>query len=54
VVFLAGLVAPLVWLPYTAVTYRRTDARLAERVLASCFADTAPASRHLASRLEPG
>ncbi len=53
VVFLVGLVAPLVWLPYIAVTYQRTDARLAERVLAYYFADTAPAPRRRTSRLEP-
>jgi hypothetical protein len=53
VVFLVGLVAPLVWLPYMAVTYRRADARLADRVLVHYFADTAPAPRHRTSRLEP-
>ncbi|MFF1302194.1 hypothetical protein [Streptomyces sp. NPDC058307] len=53
VVLVVGLVAPLVWLPYMAMTYRRTDARLAERVLAYYFADTAPVSRHRTSRLEP-
>lgn len=52
-VFLVGLVAPLVWLPYMAVTYRRADARLADRVLAYYFADTASAPRHRTSRLEP-
>ncbi|MEU2064097.1 hypothetical protein [Streptomyces sp. NPDC013455] len=50
VVFLAGLVAPLVWLPYMAVVYRRADARLADRVLAYYFA--APAPRRT-SRLDP-
>ncbi|MFI6036087.1 hypothetical protein ACIBBD_18340 [Streptomyces sp. NPDC051315] len=53
VVFLAGLVAPLVWLPYMAMTYQRVDARLADRVLAYYFADTAPAPRHRISRPEP-
>ncbi|MFI9587368.1 hypothetical protein ACIHCQ_37380 [Streptomyces sp. NPDC052236] len=53
VVFLVGLVAPLVWLPYMAVTYQRADARLADRVLAYYFADTAPAPRHRISRPEP-
>ncbi|MGP4045127.1 hypothetical protein [Streptomyces sp. 2A115] len=52
VVFLVGLVAPLVWLPYMAVTYQRADARLADRVLAHYF-DTAPAPRHGTSRPEP-
>lgn len=53
VVFLVGLVAPLVWLPYMAVVYRRADARLADRVLAYYFADTTPAPRRRTSRLEP-
>ncbi|MDX2935426.1 hypothetical protein [Streptomyces ipomoeae] len=53
VVFLVGLIAPLVWLPYMAVVYRRADARLADRVLAYYFADTAPAPRRRTSRLEP-
>lgn len=53
VVFLVGLVAPLVWLPYMAVVYRRADARLADRVLAYYFTDTAPAPRRRTSRLEP-
>lgn len=53
-VFLAGLVAPLVWLPYMAVTYQRADARLADRVLAYYFADPASAQGPRASRLGPG
>jgi hypothetical protein len=53
VVFLVGLVAPLVWLPYMAVMYQRADARLADRVVAYYFADTTPAPRHRTSRLEP-
>ncbi|MDX3526736.1 hypothetical protein P1P75_09835 [Streptomyces sp. ID05-39B] len=53
-VFLVGLVAPLVWLPYMAVTYQRADARLADRALAYYFADTAPARRrNRTSRPEP-
>lgn len=52
-VFLVGTVAPLVWLPYMAMIYQRADARLADRVLAYYFADTAPAPRHRTSRLEP-
>ncbi|USQ85524.1 hypothetical protein NFX46_18140 [Streptomyces phaeoluteigriseus] len=52
-VFLVGLVAPLVWLPYMAAAYQRADARLADRALAHYFADTAPAPRHRPSRLEP-
>ncbi|MBC2907547.1 hypothetical protein [Streptomyces cupreus] len=54
VVLLVGLVAPLVWLPYMAVSYQRADARLADRVLAYYFDDTAPAPRRRISRLEPG
>ncbi|MEV8549823.1 hypothetical protein AB0L04_08300 [Streptomyces glaucescens] len=53
VVFLAGLVAPLVWLPYMAVVYRRADARLTDRVLAYYFTGAAPAPRRRARRLEP-
>ncbi|MEE1753091.1 hypothetical protein [Streptomyces sp. SP18CS02] len=53
VVFLVGMVAPLVWLPYMAVAYQRADARLAGRVLAFYFADTAPALRYRISRPEP-
>ncbi|WAZ19184.1 hypothetical protein STRCI_000218 [Streptomyces cinnabarinus] len=55
VVFLVGLVAPLVWLPYMAVNYRRSDARLAQRVLAYYFGATAPAptQRHRISRPQP-
>ena len=53
VVFLVGMVAPLVWLPYMAGVYQRADARLAGRVLAYYFADTAPAPRRRTSRFEP-
>ncbi|MEV0173212.1 hypothetical protein AB0I00_19100 [Streptomyces sp. NPDC050803] len=52
-VFLVGLVAPLVWLPYMAVSYRRADARLANRVLAYYFSDTAPAPRRRITRPQP-
>ncbi|UUU33784.1 hypothetical protein JIX56_30250 [Streptomyces sp. CA-210063] len=52
-VLLIGTVAPLVWLPYLAVSYRRTDARLTDRVLAYYFADSAPAPPHRASHVEP-
>ncbi|MGW7051135.1 hypothetical protein [Streptomyces sp. NPDC054887] len=48
-VILVGMVAPLVWLPYMAVAYQRVDARLADRVFAFYFADTAP----VASRPQP-
>lgn len=53
VVFLVGLVAPLVWLPYLAVTYRRNDALLSDRVLAYYFADSPPAPRRRTTHLEP-
>ncbi len=54
VVFLVGLVAPLVWLPYMAVVYRRADASLAGRTLVYYFADPAPAPRRRrTSRIEP-
>ncbi|MGW1953973.1 hypothetical protein ACWCPI_14630 [Streptomyces sp. NPDC001920] len=55
-VFLVGLVAPLVWLPYMAMVYRRADARLSNRVLAYYFAAPALAPRRSprrAPRLEP-
>ncbi|MFB9558138.1 hypothetical protein [Streptomyces roseoviridis] len=42
-VFLTGLVAPLVWLPYLAFTYRRNTARLLDR--ATVFYAGAPAPR---------
>ncbi|MFE9022209.1 hypothetical protein ACFYNL_27105 [Streptomyces sp. NPDC007808] len=51
-VFLVGLVAPLVWLPYMAMVYRRADARLSNRVLAYYFAAPVLAPRRT-SRLEP-
>ncbi|MFI6486908.1 hypothetical protein [Streptomyces sp. NPDC050564] len=53
VVFLVGLVAPLVWLPYMAVAYRRGDAQLAGRALAHYSADITPAPRRRITRLEP-
>ncbi|MFI9819450.1 hypothetical protein ACIHFC_03075 [Streptomyces sp. NPDC052013] len=52
-VVLVGLVAPLVWLPYMAVVYRRADVRLTHRVLAFYFAATEPAPDHRIPRLEP-
>ncbi|MFF5970254.1 hypothetical protein ACFY7C_01885 [Streptomyces sp. NPDC012769] len=42
-VFLVGLVAPLVWLPYLAFTYHRSTARLMDR--ATVFYAGAPAPR---------
>ncbi|MER7577022.1 hypothetical protein [Streptomyces sp. NPDC126514] len=53
VVFLVGLVAPLVWLPYMAMVYQRGDARLTKRVLAYYFGDTAPSPRGRRTRLQP-
>ncbi|WP_418960613.1 MFS transporter [Streptomyces tritici] len=53
VVFLVGLVAPLVWLPYMAVSYRRADARLTKRVLAYYFGDGAAVQRPSVSRAAP-
>ncbi|GAA3494630.1 hypothetical protein GCM10019016_017300 [Streptomyces prasinosporus] len=53
VVLLVGLVVPLVWLPYMAVTYQRADTRLTHRALAHYFADTPPAPRRRISRPEP-
>jgi predicted outer membrane lipoprotein len=52
-VFLVGLVAPLVWLPYMAMAYRRGDAQLMQRVVAYYFGDTAPSPRRRFSRPQP-
>ncbi|MEU8618983.1 hypothetical protein [Streptomyces sp. NPDC048623] len=49
-VFLVGMVAPLVWLPYLAFTYRRSTLRLLDR--ASVFYAGAPIPRRSA-RLDP-
>ncbi|MGW7200481.1 hypothetical protein [Streptomyces chryseus] len=53
-VFLVGMVAPLVWLPYMTVSYRGSDARLANRALALYFAETDTTPRRRTSRSEPG
>ncbi|MCT7355988.1 hypothetical protein N4P33_28115 [Streptomyces sp. 15-116A] len=52
-VFLVGLVAPLVWLPYMAQVYRRADARLTARVLAYYVDGPVPVPARRVSRLEP-
>ncbi|MGV9451566.1 hypothetical protein [Streptomyces sp. NPDC003635] len=44
-VLLVGFVAPLVWLPYMAMSYQRADARLARRVQTYYFGHPAPAAR---------
>jgi hypothetical protein len=50
-VFLTGLVAPLVWLPYMALSYDRGTTRLTDRAVRYYFADVpAPAHRR---RLDP-
>jgi len=50
-VFLTGLVAPLVWLPYMAVSYDRATTRLTDRAVRHYFADVPVPARR---RLEPG
>lgn len=53
VVILVGMVAPLVWLPYMATSYRRADARMADRVLAYYFGDSEAARHRSAARPTP-
>ncbi|MGW6391780.1 hypothetical protein ACWFR1_15030 [Streptomyces sp. NPDC055103] len=53
VVILVGMVAPLVWLPYMAMSYRRADARMADRVLAYYFGDSEAARHRSAARPTP-
>ncbi|MFE7168306.1 hypothetical protein [Streptomyces sp. NPDC057616] len=50
VVFLTGLVAPLVWLPYMAASYDRATTRLTDRAARYYFADVPVPTRR---RLEP-
>ncbi|MGW5424424.1 hypothetical protein [Streptomyces sp. NPDC003943] len=50
-VFLVGLVAPLVWLPYLAFTYRRTTVRLADRATEFYAGELGPPRT---ARLDPG
>ncbi|MCI3273685.1 hypothetical protein [Streptomyces cylindrosporus] len=49
-VFLVGLVAPLVWLPYMAYSYDRATARFTDRAVRHYFADIPLAAR---GRLDP-
>ncbi|MFI8966113.1 hypothetical protein ACIGO8_28825 [Streptomyces sp. NPDC053493] len=49
-VFLLGLVAPLVWLPYLAWSYRRSTARLLDRAVLFYAATPGP---RLTTRVEP-
>ncbi|MEU8524024.1 MULTISPECIES: hypothetical protein [Streptomyces] len=52
-VILTGLVAPLVWLPYMAMSYRRGTADLMRRATLFYFAEPVSAPRRR-SRLSPG
>ncbi|MEW2413161.1 hypothetical protein AB0953_05495 [Streptomyces sp. NPDC046866] len=55
VTFLVGTVAPLVWLPYMAVSYRRGTRQVLGRAAAYYLTDTPlPAQRSTTSRLDPG
>ncbi|MFF3320067.1 hypothetical protein ACFYV5_31860 [Streptomyces sp. NPDC003035] len=51
-VFLTGLVAPLVWLPYMAVSYHRATTRLTDRATLHYFGSRDPRPTHTA-RLQP-
>ncbi|MFE1228555.1 hypothetical protein [Streptomyces sp. NPDC058745] len=53
VVFLTGLVAPLVWLPYMAFNYQRATRRLNHRAAVFYFGGPGPAARR-PGRLDPG
>ncbi|MEU9289066.1 hypothetical protein AB0D57_31455 [Streptomyces sp. NPDC048275] len=52
-VFLVGLIAPLVWLPYMAASYRRADARLSDRALTHYFADAGTPKRRRRAHVDP-
>ncbi|MFG2296036.1 hypothetical protein [Streptomyces sp. NPDC048603] len=55
VVLLVGMVAPLVWLPYMAVSYRKATARIMPRAVAFYLSDVPlPTRRRDASRVDPG
>ncbi|MBW5484637.1 hypothetical protein [Streptomyces bambusae] len=55
VTFLVGTVAPLVWLPYMAVSYRRATRQVLNRAAEYYLTDTPlPPQRSTASRLDPG
>lgn len=53
VIFVVGLVAPLVWMPYMATAYERATVRLMARATRFYFAEPAPVL-HRRSRLSPG
>ncbi|RSS61443.1 hypothetical protein [Streptomyces sp. WAC06614] len=55
VTLLVGMVAPLVWLPYMAVSYRRSTRQALSRAAAYYLTDTPlPSPRSGTSRLDPG
>lgn len=55
VTFLVGTVAPLVWLPYMAVSYRRATRQVLGRAAAYYLTDAPlPSQRSPRSRLDPG
>jgi hypothetical protein len=51
-VFVVGIVAPLVWLPYMAMSYHQATSRLTDRATAFYFTDSALVSRRRA-HLDP-
>ncbi|MFE4256589.1 hypothetical protein ACFRU3_45705 [Streptomyces sp. NPDC056910] len=51
-VFLVGIVAPLIWMPYMAMSYHQATTRLTDRATAFYFTDSAPVSRRR-SHLDP-
>ncbi|MGW6142949.1 hypothetical protein [Streptomyces sp. NPDC055140] len=51
-VFVVGFVAPLIWLPYMAMSYHQATTRLTDRATAFYFTDSAPVSRRR-SHLDP-
>ncbi|MBE8475592.1 hypothetical protein [Streptomyces justiciae] len=53
VVFVVGLVAPLVWLPYMAMSYERATAGLMDRAVRFYFAEPSPTGRRR-RHLSPG
>ncbi|MEV7612576.1 hypothetical protein [Streptomyces sp. NPDC089799] len=55
VVLVVGMVAPLVWVPYMAVSYRKATARMMPRAVAFYLSDVPPAPRRRgAYRVDPG
>lgn len=53
-VFVVGLVAPLVWLPYMAVSYHAATGRLTDRAALFYFSEPAPARTRRGDRSVPG